>query len=79
VRSTKKKLPLLKAFGGLVRSRRERAGLSQEQLAFRVGLHRTYVGSVERGERNITLANIYRLATALGCRVTELMPGESDG
>jgi transcriptional regulator with XRE-family HTH domain len=74
----KRKLPLLRAFGELVRTKREAAGLSQEELAFRVGLHRTYVGSVERGERNITLANIYRLAKALGCPVTELMPGALD-
>ena len=74
----KHKLPLLRAFGEMVRSKREAAGLSQEKLAFRVGLHRTYIGSVERGERNITLANIYRLAKALGCPATKLMPGASD-
>jgi len=72
------KLPLLRQFGALVRAKREAAGLSQEELGFRAGLHRTYVGSVERGERNITLANVYRLAKALGCSATELMPEALD-
>jgi len=53
-------------FGERVRELRHAAGLSQEQLADRSGLHRTYVGSVERGERNISLRNIQRLAVALG-------------
>jgi transcriptional regulator with XRE-family HTH domain len=46
-------------------------------LAFRAELHRTYVGSVERGERNVTIASIYRLAKALGCRAGDLMPENS--
>lgn len=44
---------------------REKANLTQEELASRAGLHRTYVGSVERGERNISLRNVERLAKAL--------------
>jgi transcriptional regulator with XRE-family HTH domain len=55
----------LRAFGQAVRALRLRAGLSQEALAEKADLHRTYVGSVERGERNISLLNIYALAGAL--------------
>ena len=60
-------------FGANVRSRRETLGMSQEALAARAGLHRTYVGSVERGERNVSLMNILRLASALGCRGSDLL------
>ena len=56
---------VLKAFGARVRRLRRAKGLSQEELAFRSGLNRTYVGAVERGERNIALLNIRRLAEAL--------------
>jgi len=48
-------------------------GLSQEELAGKANLHRTYVGSVERGERNISLVNVERLAKALGMTVCELL------
>ncbi len=54
-----------KRFGDRVRTLRERTGLSQEALAARAGIHRTYMGGVERGERNIGLKNIVRLAAAL--------------
>lgn len=52
-------------FGSRLRARRLELGWSQERLADVVGLHWTYVGSVERGERNISLLNILRLAEAL--------------
>lgn len=55
----------LAQFGSTIRHLRESAELSQEELASRCGLHRTYVGGVERGERNISLQNIVRLAEAL--------------
>jgi len=61
-------------FGNKVRQKRLKLNLSQEELAFEAGLHRNYVGSVERGERNISLENIYRLAKALGCSSKELLP-----
>jgi len=53
-------------FGARIRAERERLGISQEELADRVGLHRTYVGGIERGERNVGLLNVIRLAHALG-------------
>lgn len=62
----KQRAALLVAFGLRVRQLRLASGLSQEALADRAGLHRTYVGSVERGERNISLLNIQALAEALG-------------
>jgi transcriptional regulator with XRE-family HTH domain len=62
----------LKAFGEHVRALRERSGLSQEALAARAGIHRTYMGGVERGERNICLINILRLAAALGVHARDL-------
>ena len=52
-------------FGGRVRLLRKQAGLSQEGLAEAAGLHRTYVSSIERGQRNVGLDNIVRLARAL--------------
>jgi transcriptional regulator with XRE-family HTH domain len=62
----------LKRFGEQVRALREETGLSQEGLAAKVGIHRTYLGGVERGERNICLRNIIRLAEALGVHPREL-------
>lgn len=56
----------LERFGARVRAERERLGVSQEELADRAGLHRTYLGGVERGERNVGLLNILRIARALG-------------
>jgi transcriptional regulator with XRE-family HTH domain len=64
---------VLLAFGEAVRRLRTGSGLSQEMLGERAGLHRTYVGSIERGERNVSLVNIHRLAAALGVDVPTLM------
>lgn len=61
-------------FGRRLREVRSRAGISQEKLGELSGLHRTYVSSVERGERNISLENIDGLARALGVKMAELMP-----
>jgi transcriptional regulator with XRE-family HTH domain len=60
-------------FAANVRRMRLAAGLSQEQLAERAGLHRTYISSVERGLRNVSLENIFGLAAALGCDPRELL------
>ena len=56
---------LLKAFGAKVQHYRNKLGLSQEKFAEKANVHRTYVGTVERGETNLTLLNIYKLAKAL--------------
>lgn len=58
--------PRLAAFGAAVRELRKSRGISQERLADEVGIHRTYIGGVERGERNVSLLNIWRIAVALG-------------
>lgn len=63
------------AFGRRVRELRNALGVSQEALADRAGLHRTYLGSLERGERNVSLENICRLAGVLGVTPAELMQG----
>ncbi len=56
---------LAKRFGRLVRRLRQERGYSQEDFSFRVGLHQTYVSSVERGERNVTIGTADRIARAL--------------
>ncbi|MCL4413131.1 MAG: helix-turn-helix domain-containing protein [Actinobacteria bacterium] len=67
--------PALREFGRRVRRARLAQGLSQEGLAERAGLHRTYVGTVERGERNPALLNILRLAAALEQDASLLVEG----
>ncbi|MGH9618565.1 MAG: helix-turn-helix domain-containing protein [Bryobacteraceae bacterium] len=60
------------AFGQRVRYLRTKKGLSQEALAFACDLDRTYIGGIERGERNVSLVNIQKIAIALGVPVREL-------
>jgi len=62
-------------FGQNVRRLRRARGFSQEELADRVGLHRTYIGSVERGERNISLNNIVAIARSLSVPISDLFIG----
>ena len=64
-------------FGTAVRTRRKRLGISQEELAGRAGLHRTYVADIERGARNLSLANIEKLAGALGTTIPTLFTGDT--
>lgn len=66
-------MTLCEKFGAAVRSRREDLGFSQEQLAELAGMHRTYVGSIERGERNVSLENIVKLCDALRIKPSSLM------
>ena len=63
----------LKILGARIRELRQAAGISQTELAERAGLHHTYVGGVERGERNVCLLNIARIARALKVRPAELL------
>jgi transcriptional regulator with XRE-family HTH domain len=64
---------ILKRFGESLREHRQRAALSQEKLAAKAGIDRTYVGGAERGERNVALVNIVRLAEALDITPSELL------
>jgi len=67
-----RKIDVKKSFGVAVRARRKQLGISQEELAERSDLHRTYVSDVERGSRNVSLENIARLALALELPIAEL-------
>ncbi len=63
-----------KQFGKKLRELRRKVGLSQEELGFKSGLHRTYIGSIERAEQNISVDNIHKLAKALDVKVKDLFP-----
>ena len=65
------RLPVLVAFGQMVREYRKAQGFSQESFAYYCGLDRSYMGRVERGERNITLANMEIIITALRLKPSE--------
>lgn len=67
---------LIRLFGGRLKAVREEKGYSQEGLAEVSGLHRNYIGMVERGERNITLKNYARLCEALGLALSDLFTDE---
>lgn len=62
---------ILLLIGARIRQVRKARGISQEELAFRVGLHRTYIGSCERGERNMTILNLFLICRALEVTVSE--------
>lgn len=63
-------------FGSRIRSLRQQKQLSQEELAQLAGIDRTYIGSVERGERNLSLLNIKRLADALGTNPKDIFDND---
>ena len=69
----RKKTPIRVAFGKIVRKKRKELGFSQEKLAEKADIHTNYLGSVERGERNIALENIYAIAIALNCSPKDLL------
>jgi len=64
---------ILLKFGDNVRKLRKLKGISQEELAHKASLHRTYIGMIERAEKNITLLNINKIASALEVNITELL------
>ena len=64
---------ILQEFGKRIRFLRTQKGLSQEKLSFLTGFHRTYIGMIERGERNISLTNILVFAKAFELNVDELL------
>jgi transcriptional regulator with XRE-family HTH domain len=66
------KKKILISFGEKVRELRKEKGLSQEELSFIADLHRTYIGMIERAEKNITLANIEKIEKALGVDIKKL-------
>jgi transcriptional regulator with XRE-family HTH domain len=70
-----RKADILERFGQRVRDLRSAQGYSQETFAHEVGLDRTYVGGIERGERNVALRNIEKIAVTLGVSVSELTKG----
>jgi len=63
---------ILIKFGQRVKELRKKLGFSQEELAFRADLHRTYIGMIERAEKNITLINIEKIANALNVTISKL-------
>lgn len=63
----------LRRIGSAIREWRKAIGLSQEALADAAGVDKAHTGKIERGERNVTILNILRIATALGCRPSDLL------
>lgn len=61
------------ALGKAIREQRKRLGYSQESFADEIGIHRTYMGAVERGERNVSLKNLMRIAKTLGVPLSSLI------
>lgn len=64
---------IMKSFGLKVKEKRAKLDISQEELAFRSGLHRTYISDIERGSRNVSLINIKKISQALKVKSSELL------
>lgn len=69
----------LRKLGIRIKNMRKECSLSQEDLADLANVHRTYVGMVERGEKNVTIISAEKIATALGISISELFKGYEDG
>jgi len=67
------------SLGRNIKAERYRRGFSQEKLAEKTGLHRTYIGVIERGEKNITIRNCCKIADALNIRLSDLIRMSEDG
>mgnify|MGYP000176137741 CR=1 FL=1 len=65
---------LAKSFGLKLRGKRKEFGISQDEIALRTQIDRSYIGRIERGEVNISLEKVYRLAETLGCSPKDLLP-----
>ncbi len=72
------KKKILISFGARVRELRKASGMSQEELSFKADLHRTYIGMIERAEKNITLTNIDKIAKALGIDIEKLLEHDKE-
>ncbi len=70
---------ILNIFGENVRRRRRLLNISQEELAYRADLHRTYIGMIERAEKNITLLNMQKIANALEVKIEDLLKELANG
>lgn len=73
MKTNKNEKEILITIGNNIRKYRKVKGWSQEQLAFECGLHRTYIGAVKRGEKNITILNLIKVQERLGVRIQELL------
>jgi len=74
--TNKNKSEVLRNIGQNIRKYRKQNGWSQEDLAFECELHRTYIGAVERGEKNITILNLLKIKEKLGVRLIDLYQEE---
>ncbi|GAA3721257.1 helix-turn-helix transcriptional regulator [Salinicoccus jeotgali] len=74
--TNKNKSEVLRDIGKNIRQYRKQKGWSQEDLAFECEFHRTYIGAVERGEKNITILNLLKIKEQLGVRLVDLYPEE---